>query len=149
MTESTLIFVLGVIVILLFCYLSCMEYVRRKQEREILTGDRLIELTKEKALGIMDLILFYLPGDDLGILLQHKESSPEMQELAEEYLKLILTVYDICGSYCRENHFSDKEVNLYFSRYIRGLKDEEHLCKLIRKRSERYDGLDYLMNVCS
>ena len=149
MTESTLIYVLVAFFVLLVCYLSCMEYVRRKQEREMLMGDKLIELTKEKALGIMDLILFYLPGDDLGILPPPEESSPEMQELAEEYLKLILTVYNICGGYCRENHFSDKEVNLYFSRYIRAFKDEEHLCKLYKKRPEYYDGLDYLMKVCS
>ena len=149
MTENTLIYALMLVVSLLVGFLLFMEYQRRKKEMEIEKNDRLIELDKERLLRFMDVIIFCLPGEDMVHCYKEEKITPELQDMMNEYLKLILMIYSICGECCYESHFTEEDLKLHFKRYILSLKEEDELMQILEQHPREYQGLEYLIKTCS
>ena len=149
MIENVLVYALMLVVSILVGFLLFMGYQRRKQEIEIEKNDRLTEINRDKLLRLMDLILFYLPGEDMVHHYKEENMTPELQNMINEYLKLILCIYDICGEYCYQSHFTEEELNRHFKKYILTLKEEDDFNQLIEQCPTNYKGIEYLIKICS
>ena len=137
------------VVSILVGFLLFMGYQRRKQEIEIEKNDRLTEINRDKLLRLMDLILFYLPGEEMVHHYKKENMTPELQDMINEYLKLILMIYSICGEYCYQSHFTEEELNKHFKSYILSLKNEDDFIQLLKQYPKEYQGLEYLIKICS
>ena len=107
-----------------------------------------MDACNEKVLKLLDNVLYALPAEVFIPDTDEKEQDFEVQEMIDEYLETILLIYDTCGRYCYDSHFTEEQLKQRFGKYIRFLKEDKTLIKLIESQPGYYEGAEYLLKTC-
>ena len=149
MNENLLIYTFMLIIIICVVFLLIIEYKIKLQKIKIKRNDELLDACNERIFNLLDNILLTLPGE---VFIPHSGEEIqdfEVKELVEEYLDIVMDIYDTCGTYCRNSHFSEAQLKEHFGKYISFLKEDRTLNRLIESNPGYYEGVEYLIKVCS
>ena len=124
------------------------SYKSGKLQAQIDYNNELMDACNEKVLKLLDNVLFALPAEVFIPHADEENQDFEVQELINEYLETILLVYDTCGRYCYDSHFTEEQLKQCLGKYISFLKEDKTLIKLIESQPGYYDGIEYLLKSC-
>lgn len=137
-------FICILLAILLVAILFCIII----KSAEIKRNNRLLEDNKKSLIDLMDSILFYLPTATEIAQVKQKCNTPETKNIAIEYFNYIIGIYNICGIYCHELHFTKAEIKEHFGNYIAILAEDKTLFNEINRVPGFYKGAEYLLKIC-
>ena len=124
------------------------SYKSGKLQAQIDYNNELMDACNEKILKLLNNVFHALPREVFIPDTNEEEKDFEVQEMINDYLETLLLIYDTCGRYCSDSHFTEAELKQHFGRYICFLKEDKTLIKLIESQPGYYKGAEYLLKTC-
>ncbi len=129
--------------------LLTLSYKFGKMQAPIDRNNELMDACDEKILKLLDNVLYALPREVFIPDSDEEEQDFEVQEMINDYLETILLIYDTCGRYCSDAHFTEEQLKQCIGNYILFLKEDKTLIKLIESQPGYYEGAEYLLKTCA
>lgn len=144
MIGNSFFYILASTTLLLIFFSTLMGY-----QYAILKKNNLkLKQNKKEIIGLIDEILFFLPRSAEISKVKKRYNTPDNQEIAIEYINYIIGIYNICGIYCHELHFTKAEIKEHFGNYIAILAEDKTLFNEINRVPGFYKGAEYLLKIC-
>ena len=137
------------LIIIGMAILLTLSYKFGKMQAPIDRNNELMDACDEKVLKLLDNVLFALPREVFIPHADEENQDFEVQEMIDEYLETILLIYDTCGRYCSDAHFTEEQLKQCIGNYILFLKEDKTLIKLIESQPGYYEGAEYLLKTCA